>query len=126
MNELIERLEQATGPDRELDVEIVFALYPDIGAYQPHCRGEEPIFWNEPYRKQPCPEFTKSIDAALTLVPEEHAASVEWSPRYPGCAWIYPPDNVDEISFEGEASNPAIALCIAALKAREALGKGEA
>ncbi len=70
MEELIRQICNATGPSRELDVEIVFALHPEIGAYQPHCAGEEPIFWNDPYYKQKCPKFTASLDAAASLIPE--------------------------------------------------------
>jgi hypothetical protein len=92
MKDLIERLEAATGPDRELDVAIIYALHPDIGPYRPHCVGEEPIFWNEPYRKRACPKFTSSIEAELTLVPKGWAWGV-------GCccvsddAWITPDYN---------------------------------
>lgn len=70
MSEAVASLcENATGPSRILDVAIVRALYPEIGPYNPHCQGEEPIFWNDPYRKRPCPELTASVDAALALLP---------------------------------------------------------
>jgi hypothetical protein len=68
--ELAGLCEQATGPDHELDLAIVYALHPDIGPYRPLCEGDDPIFWHDPYRKMSCPNFTSSIDAAMTLVPE--------------------------------------------------------
>jgi hypothetical protein len=65
--DLAGRVEAATGPDQELDVAIVYALHPDIGKYEGQCIGDDPIFWHEPYRKQRCPCFTASLDAAMTL-----------------------------------------------------------
>ncbi|MDI2076996.1 hypothetical protein ABIF68_007870 [Bradyrhizobium japonicum] len=119
MNEIINRLQQADGPDRALDVDIVFALYPDIGAYQPHCVGEEPIFWSDPYRKQPCPQFTASIDAALTLLPTDYKWTVGFSMHVPHNAEVWVPGLTGY--YDGECdSNRAIALCIAILRARKA------
>lgn len=68
------------------------------------------------------PDFSRSIDAALTLVPE-------------GCAW----EMANRINFQCDATvygqdifagvegmaTPAIALCIAALKAQEKVGGWE-
>lgn len=149
---LIARLEDATGPDREIDCLIaIHQLTPhdssvrkSDGTDADNARvlktllnrrsfgiGNERESGDEIQAYLPSTNadyfgvlhYTSSLDAALTLVPPEHAVTVEWSPRFPGCAWVYPPDNVNDIWFEGEAVSPAIALCIAALKARATIAK---
>jgi len=65
-DDLIARLIVGPG-SRELDAEIVMFCYPDIGAPAPHCAGDEPIFWHEPYRKKPVPKLTTSLDAAVAF-----------------------------------------------------------
>ena len=64
----------------------------------------------------PLPNFTGSIDAALTLVPEgaEFAVGRTHDNRGIACIWV----GDDEFSEEGET--PALSLCAAALKARNA------
>lgn len=66
--------------------------------------------------KRPAWLFTDSLERALTLVPKDWAWSVQHSNEFPGEAWLYPPNNVKDISFIGKGANPAIAVCIAALK----------
>lgn len=68
---------------------------------------------------QYCPR-SQSVDAALTLVPEAFSWCVSSSRQFPGHAFLYPPDNVDYIEYHGQATTPALALGIAALKARAA------
>jgi hypothetical protein len=121
---LADRCEAATGPDRELDVEIVYGLYPDIGNYAGQCIGDDPIFWHEPYRKQPCPHFTASLDAAMTLVPEGldfgcgRGIDTELGANKAVChAWVG--EGEGDLVF---AETVALALCAAALKARAAQG----
>lgn len=109
MKSLIERLEKASGPDRELDVEIAMAI---------------DLPWNKAQRTGDgkslvAPFFTSSLDAAMTLVPEGY----DWSLFYDngeaisGCM----PASEDGCCFsDNHAPTPALALCIAALKAREA------
>lgn len=63
----------------------------------------------------PC--FTRSLDAAITLVPE----GVIWDVTSTGQAWVMD-DNEQEIS---KAKTPALALCAAALKARAAGGDND-
>lgn len=121
MNDLIERLEKATGPDRDLDRLIQLV---DLG---------EPAHG-------PVPEFTASIDAALTLVPNAperpvldvgvpqklHWMLVDnaydegyWQAGKAG-AYIYDPI-LTPPRWKGYGATLAIALCIAALKARQSL-----
>ena len=117
---LIERLEAATGPDRELDEEIALVTG----------WGFDPEFltlqWTSPdgqISKSLPPNFTGSIDAAMTLTPEIEKPHFPWlavksnNPNNPiGCRcemWL---DNVQ--NFRGRGATIAIAVCIAALRAR--------
>ena len=132
MKDLIAKLEVATDGSRELDAEVACALDPkrhSPNKIEPGCysdgKGEirgavAPDFF---YSKAPL--YTTSLDAALTLVPE-------------GCGWIVESDGgasvhrlekaagggfpiIGEFGIYGEpASTPALALSIAALKARAA------
>lgn len=86
---LIERLEAASGPDMELDEAIWLATKCHI----------------EPQRS-----YTASIDAALTLVPKGRHATI--STKHPVAAAVI---NGDPWCY----ATPALALCIAALRARE-------
>lgn len=98
---LIERLEAASGPDRELDDAILLLVFNDA-AINP-------------------PAFTASLDLAMTLLPDGQpwAWSGEFSDySYANC-WLDVPE-YDGIPFEGRGANPAIALCIAILSALRA------
>lgn len=130
MKELIERLEKATGPDRTLDCRIHAA----------HIGGEfvvvgRPTYIPERYFANPNPEinwigydllnvspaYTSSIDAALTLVPNDLPAMAQRSiAPDPHCALIGRPSKLPgkPSVWRGNGATPAIALCIAALKAR--------
>ncbi len=118
MADVITRLEVATEGSADLDAAIVYALHPDIGPYEPHCPGEEPIFYHDPYHKKPAPKFTTSLDAGLTLVPEGWWASIDHHPHWPSVR-VHQRVNSYHRTF-GSASashSTAIALCIAALRA---------
>lgn len=99
LSELIERLERATGPSRDLDGEI--ALY--NGMY----RGD--VFLGR------APEFTVSLDAALTLVPQG------WQWQLDNCGGGGDTPCRCELGTDiwAEAATPALALVAAALKARQ-------
>lgn len=140
IRELIERLEKATGPDRALDAEIAVALRiaPDAASswfeagfpswragengqvYVVHDTGETGA-WG--YARL----FTASIDAALTLVPEGLSYEFRCS-SFGECsqAIVWDGRKSPQVSERARVSingvRPAIALCIAALKAREARG----
>ncbi|MCS6326519.1 MAG: hypothetical protein H8K06_05450 [Nitrospira sp.] len=136
LSHLIERLEKATGPDRELDVEIQetvvgLEMYESIAE-----RGGGKCIRYYPGPPGPTyralPRYTSSIDAAMTLVPEGWRAGIDpifffddqkkertdailcradwskWSPV--NSDWI------ERVEMRG--ATPAIALCIAALKAQ--------
>lgn len=117
---LIKRLESATEGSRELDWAIHFTLHPRMDANVPI--GPADPLWAI------VPRYTSSIDAALTLVPEGYMVHLnirhgkdggagafvgtDWDTNKP---WFKGFDNED---IEHEQP-PALALCIAALKARD-------
>lgn len=121
---LVERVEQATGLDRELDAEIAWLMHPSdrkrLGS--PDLRREcfhlglpEPqwVPWESVSSFHP--HYTSSLDAALTLVPE-------------GMAWtVLAISGADAATHSpsavvtrqaGNAATPALALVAAALRAR--------
>jgi len=113
-DDLIARLERATEGSRELDFEI--AEYLDkIGVkYATTIEGHTP-------------EWTQSLDAALSLVPEPK--KLAWGvgtmkrdgdPKITYAANCRRFGRIDagQPLFDAEAATPALALCVAALRAR--------
>lgn len=127
MDELIARLEQAKGPDRDLDAAIVafqhkaiVKPYPPTDDYGPSNRWQ---FWSRDGEhflanegKWPVPAYTGSIDIALTLVPEGWHWLIDGRPVDASFAasCVKGPD-IEEAS----GPTPAIAVCIAAIEARK-------
>lgn len=122
MTPLIKRLEALTGPSREVDAEIA-----KVTGWRFLTSEKLPHeYWLDqddlPHNSQPY--FTGSIDAALTLMPKINRPNFPWlaiksnNPNNPiGCRcelWL---DNVK--NYNGRGKTLAIAICIAALKARE-------
>ena len=104
LDELISRLDAATGPDGELDL-----------AIKRVCSAPDSPFYVARH-------YTASIDAALTLVPDEWTA---WKIRSWGRKTHFHVEltRFDETTGseemkEGSGPTPALALCITALKAR--------
>lgn len=115
MKDLIARLEKATEPDRELLLDCYEAAFNDR-------RDLGPKHLAQFLRLLDAEAWT---DAALTLVPDEHTWEVwrEWGGplsgkpgfRFEAETWAKSHCNV----LKGEhKTSPAIAICIAALKAR--------
>lgn len=111
--ELAERVEAASGPDRELDALIheVFGL------------PFEMEYWSEadttPQRNlSKVPHYTASLDAAMTLVPDGWNWGVwmrhDWREQN---AQVWHPAR-DASTLHGYAATPALALCAASLRAR--------
>lgn len=131
MKDLIAELERATGPDRELDAKIWLAVTP--GA----TRQSAPV--NHPKGAYVIDEtrdgsgrliivspYTSSLDAAMTLVPEGYSAHLfkqfaakEIAKPTARLFKHYAVDGDGDID-ETEGATLAIAICLVALKAREA------
>lgn len=109
MNEIIEWLERAAGPDRGIDEMIAREVH---GWKPPAGTGSNAGFGFL--------EYTASIDHALTLVPEGASWTIE-----PDGAWVrwMGKDDVEEaqgfLPLRGGKCT-AIAICVAAFKARMA------
>lgn len=128
---LIARLTEETGPSRELDHDIAVAAFP--GAYgfatsEHNRKNGHPVGLGAEAR--PCmtadaPRYTESIDAALTLVPDE------WRPEHigeqlSGGRWdveLHWRDYSMDDCIQAVGRTPAIALCIATLRARQGAGE---
>jgi hypothetical protein len=135
MDDLIARLECANKGGRVLDRDVALALgwtsEPDEDS-TPRSLRDEGKFWH--YWTTPegygagweVPAFTTSLDSALTLVPEGYRLynlSDQFDDRrgkwFAGVANDIPPIvNPPATSYMAHAPTPALALCIAALKAR--------
>lgn len=140
---LIERLEKATGPDRELDAEIFWLVSStksntDAQAWETFRKHGAAAAYDEAFGAQwrnreanPPWRYTELLDRALMLVPEGWQWQVSNRAPAPktGRAYIHT-DELIHIGMGGmtpnpkyrgaetTAATPALALCITALKAR--------
>lgn len=103
MDALIERLEVASEGSATLDKDIHFAL----GGRSSELRSN----------------YTRSIDVALTLVPEGCAWTLLGGKRVAVTAVIWKGGEFGLERVVGKSETVALALCIAALKARTSTGK---
>lgn len=128
MTDIIKRLEAATEGSRELDARIGAVVSDYERTRQPtSSESVEPgHFWEgkAPESLQHAPHYTTSIDAALTLVPEGYRWRL-WYHHTGYCGADIFPDKGGILSKVHDAPTAALALCIAALKAREAASNGE-
>ena len=116
--ELIAALEKAEGPSRELDCEIAMHRMPELRGFARI--GEDWVHPQYSTIRTYAIEYTASIDAALTLVPEGWDWSVVLAERFedknPASCQVI---QRGRLKFHTtHAATPALALCIAALKAR--------
>lgn len=119
LSDLIERLEKATGADRELDALIYIQKYPESADDPgPSIGGHGWAFLRYGVVRDDVPLYTDSVDAARTLVPKGHHWHLHVVSHFGciPCAGVCP-DGDDRIEHHA-APTPAIALCIASLKAR--------
>lgn len=97
--ELLERVEGATGPDRELDAAIECALAST---------------WGSAINPRP---YTASLDAALALVERVRPGWTWEGGRDPAKAsWAYLYAKIDGPTFSASAPTPALALLAALLR----------
>jgi len=130
---LIEKLEAATGPDRALDRRIFLLTRVgwDERSYYHFCgmlpKDSSNTSENNKFEfaRRHAPHFTASIDTALTLVPQEQSSNyevcLEQHKRRTRTYWDVTIGHMYHDAFHGQHANPAIALVIAALKARAAM-----
>lgn len=113
---IITRLEGLTGPDRDIDIE----LAPLVGIRvvdEGHPLGR--CYYDKNGHGVPLPAFTASIDAALTLVPEGWALLLAIAPHKTICdVHEKPLGEVGRWPGHAEAPTPAIAVCLASLRAQ--------
>lgn len=115
--DLIAKLEVAEGPSRELDQEIAKAA-----GLKPSWRDDgEARFYSPGMSNGPAkiaPPFTSSLDAALTLVPDGLRIYMERKPTDPPQPWFVTVRPHAQDGWDAVSDYPALALCIAALRAR--------
>ena len=128
MDDLIRQLEEAEGSNRELDTRIWLAVTPGATRKQwsykhrasgSDCHVDETR--DASHELVIVPPYTSSIDAALTLVPEGWVFSglqLARAPDMGGRMWNASVRGWREVRSNGQRT-PALALCIAALRARE-------
>ena len=121
LSDLIARLEKATGPDRELGNDVLLACG---WVCEEHGNGGPDTYltWapspdDDDFLDGDHPDPTSSIDAAMTLVPD--GMENDFTDLY-GIARVSVGINANPGPFYGthEGGSLAIALCIAALRAR--------
>jgi len=98
---LIEKLVSATGPDRELDIEIGKLVHPDRE-------------WHREIVRWGVDAYTASLDAALALIAPDPIYS-DWSVERDDDLYrasIHAPHGTRRWDY---GSTPAIAVCVAAL-----------
>ncbi|MDR6431066.1 hypothetical protein [Brucella pseudogrignonensis] len=100
---IIDRLSKLDGADREVDRQI--HAYFGLPFSEVLC--DKPFLYNA---------YTASVDAAIALA-ERVLPGWDWGKDDNGFMYLYQPDTDDCISVQ--AASPAIALCIAILRAKE-------
>ena len=138
LQSLISRLESAKEGSAELDLEIWNAVSPD--APWRFCDRPNEVITCDRYgagaTSNPIvslDQFSRSLDAALTLVPLGYSYTVssfpenkDWDSRTPyasACVWV-PGKHEIPVSVSGEVATAPIALCLACLKASIAQQEG--
>lgn len=131
MLDLIARLERAKVADRRLDESIAFAIQwrpqtrPSKISFEQHeAKHGYQTAWiaHEIFRSEwPIPAYTASIDAALTLVPDDMGAVVNTICFVEVFPKTIRPEELYVTFHVRHEQRPVLALCIAALKARAAL-----
>lgn len=132
--ELAERCEKSIGPDRDLDALIMATLFRRenrlIGTREEMDDGSwrhiKTCVWVDPATDEwvstAAREFTSSIDAAMTLVPQGFAVELSeaWGPGRKDWTATMKRRSIDGAGTWPKANSdkPALALCAAAMRAR--------
>jgi hypothetical protein len=119
---LAERCEQATGPDKRIDLTIFATLHPDEFADAAEARQYASTSYQREMNNADwyyistigLPRYTTSLDAAMTLVPEGWAWSLNSGAQGECFARVSPKSRLTVV----DAATPALAFCAAALRAR--------
>ena len=129
-SDLIKELESASGPDRTLDAKVSCALYGYVMHEESDPSDGVFAFWDDGvcHNCSSWPEYTASVDEAMRLVPEGLVWELYVRTNYIRARVLEkgPPFRDDYHVSEWEEGgylrdpSPAIALCIAALKANGA------
>lgn len=114
---LAERVEKATGPDRELDALIAEAAgWSDVWYRDGMAEGWAPGGVCE----AGVPHYTASLDAAMSLVPEGWDHMEVYRPDHQTLGWtvhLKPNANIGREGWTGFAQSYALAVVAAALRA---------
>ncbi len=124
MEDLIKSLEQAEQGSEALDKSIARHLGFRIAATTggPHIMRQ-----NDDVASWDLPRYSRSLDAAVTLIPKGwrwEAADYGGNQDGPRAALWHgiPAEHIDDVQHHGAfGETPALALCIAALRARQAM-----
>ena len=122
MSDLIARLEAATEGSRELDADILaLSDYRSTKAYRGWImmQAKGAARDDRTYLLRFAPHYTTSLDAAMTMVPEADDRCLEITIYCTGTEVDLAYGNYLQSGLSWAKTTP-IALCIAALKAREA------
>lgn len=126
MQDLIDRLEKATGPDRSLDQAIALIAFPDCELWSPelwsggpneYIKREKPELWYDQIL-----HYTQSMDAAMSLLPASFWGSIEWAGTTESHkqSWPLVKLGTGDIRLSAQANTLPLTICIAALKAKAA------
>lgn len=120
LDELIEKLEKAEGPNYRLEIDIFKLFNPEYAEYVEGRGGLVHVNDGEDQRvlsNVRAPNYTASLDAAVALA-ERVLPGWRWAVTSRGTAWCNTADlPTPSIHLRADAATPALALCLATLKA---------
>ena len=122
LRDLLERVERATGPDRELDAAICEGLHSSV--CEPEYRGThhgEPVWRHPDFGLIRCEPYTNSVDASLALIGRLLPGVYMWRLDFDDEPTSHPASVILCWGENGRANEggatPALALCAALLAA---------
>jgi hypothetical protein len=125
LERLAERCEKATGPDREFDGEIAKALSPEREWHRfEDTWGARSVIDSAAFDMPD--EFTRSLDAAMSLVLSDAGLTLDRSWIGGHESWECVIEDERELYVRARAATPALALTAAALRSRSVRGEGGA